>query len=310
MESVSIIIPNFNGKVLLKKNLPYIIKLMEEWKEVCEIIIVDDKSTDESVSFLEENYPKISVIKKDKNSGFIDTINLGVKSAKGSLVLLLNTDIIPQSSVIPQLLPHFQDKNVFAVGCLDKSYEKGSVINRGRGIGKFSRGFLIHQRGEIDKADTLWVSGGSGMFRKEIWEKLGGLDPLFQPFYWEDIDISYRALKSGYSLYFEKKACVKHYHQEGAIFRHYTKREIAKISLRNQILFVWKNITDIKYLFEHFIYLPIWFIRSLIKTDFLFPEAFILALLRLPRAIKERIDQSKLWIKPDPRLLHKWNKEL
>lgn len=308
MESISIIIPNFNGRNLLQGNLPFIIKLMNKWKEVCEILIVDDKSTDDSRSFLKSNFPQVVVIEKDENSGFIDSVNLGVKSARGSLVLLLNTDIIPKLNIVPKILPYFQDKKVFAVGCLDNSLENGTIIKRGRGIGSFRGGFLIHQRGEIDKSDTLWVSGGSGMFRKEIWEKLGGFDSLFRPFYWEDIDLSYRALKSGYSLYFEKEACVKHHHQEGAISKYYSKREIKKISLRNQILFVWKNISDVKYLLKHLIYLPIWIVRSLIKVDSLFPEAFILALVRLPQAIKERIRQSKFWIKTDQELLQRWNK--
>ena len=109
------------------------------------------------------------------------------------LYILFNTDVYPDKDFLTPLLSHFKDEKVFAVGCMDKSIEGKDVVLRGRGIGVWKRGFLVHEKGEIEKSDTLWVSGGSGAFRKSIWDKLGGLNELYNPFYWEDIDLSYRA---------------------------------------------------------------------------------------------------------------------
>jgi hypothetical protein len=80
---------------------------------------------------------------------------------------------------------------------MDKSMEGDKVVLRGRGIGRWEKGFYIHKRGEIDKVDTAWVSGGSGAFRRLMWNTLGGMDPIYNPFYWEDIDPEIKANFSG-----------------------------------------------------------------------------------------------------------------
>lgn len=309
MQTVSIIIPNFNGRELLKENLPQIIKLKKANKEVVEVILVDDGSVDDSITFVRNNFPEVKVIEKKSNSGFIDSVNLGVTKAKGTLVFLLNTDVTVQTNIIPRLVKYFSEDRVFAVGCLDKSIERNSIVERGRGIGKFYRGFLIHKRGDIHQTNTLWVSGGSGIFNKEIWQKLGGLSTVFRPFYWEDIDISYRALKSGYKIYFAKDAVVKHEHQKGAIYKKYNKKQIKKISLRNQILFVWKNISDGNLLFEHLVYLLYYILLSLIKADLTFINAFFSALIRLPEVREKRAREKKLWIKSDAEVLREFSYE-
>ena len=199
--SISIIIPNYNGEKLLNKNLPSVINALKNYQGEKEIIIVDDGSEDESKNvvrnFINNKTVEIRLLENEVNLGFSSTVNKGVKNAKGEIVILLNTDVAPQADFIEPLLSHFSDQKVFAVGCLDKSIENGKVIERGRGLGEWKRGFLVHRRGEVNKKNTLWVSGGSGAFRKTIWETLGGLNELYNPFYWEDIDLSYRALKSG-----------------------------------------------------------------------------------------------------------------
>lgn len=308
-KTISIIIPNYNGKKLLELNLPFIIKLKEKWTEICEIIIVDDKSTDESTRFLEDNSPQIIIIKKDKNTGFIDSVNLGVQKAQGELVLLLNTDVDPRGLNIEKLTKYFTDNNVFAVGCLDKSVENNKTINRGRGIGLFKQGLLIHKRGKIDENSTLWVSGGSSMFRKAIWERLGGFDPLYTPFYWEDIDISYRALKLGYKIYFEKEAVVTHTHLQGAILTNYNSRQIHEISLRNQLLFVWKNITDFEYILQNKIFILKYVFAALINRDLIFIKAFTKAVKRLPKIFTYRFSQQQKFIYKDREILNKFADE-
>lgn len=308
-ETISIIIPNYNGKKLLGLNLPLIIKLKEEWKEICEIIVVDDKSTDDSIKFLSEKFPSLTIIKKHDNSGFIDTVNLGIEKAKGEFVLLLNTDVSPDSDIVPKLLMHFKDKKVFGVGCLDKSVEDGKVIERGRGIGIFLKGFLVHKRGQTNKDNTLWVSGGSAMFRKSTWQYLGGLDSIYSPFYWEDIDISYRALKAGYKILFDNKAQVVHKHEKGSIMSNYSSKQILEISLRNQILFVWKNISKPSYLLNHLIYLFWNICKGLGKGDIIYLSSFLKALLKIPVVVAHRCKQSRNWKYKDDEILSAFSSE-
>lgn len=269
---------------LLASNLPKIVKC----REIDEVIVVDDASTDDSVKFVKSKFPKIVLIEKVTNSGFSTSVNLGVKASRGELVVLLNSDAAPEKEFLQPVLPHFTDPRLFAVGCLDRSLEGDNIVERGRGVGVFTRGFLMHQRGETDKADTLWVSGGSGIYRKQIWEELGGMDAMYDPFYWEDIDISYRAQKQGYKILFEAKSTVSHHHSLGAIYSHYTKSSIRAVAYRNQFLFIWKNITDFFLLWQHFIWLPYHLGKMFVSGDWAFFVGFGKAILRLPEVFRQR----------------------
>lgn len=287
---VSIIIPNYNGRKLLEKNLAEVIKN----SHVYEIILVDDASTDESVSYVASNFPSIRIVKREKNEGFVKSVNEAVRMANGDLFYLLNTDIAPRKGYIEHLLPYFKKEKTFAVGSLQESREKGKVILRGRGVGNFQNGFLMHRRGETDKKDTLWVSGGAGLFRKDIWEKIGGLNELYSPFYWEDIDISYRALKAGYNIYFDPKSRVVHEQEQSSIRTKYNKSYITCTSYRNQILFVWINITEFRLIVEHVLNLFIYFIKSLYSLQFDFITGLFKALISFGTAFRSRQSVSRI----------------
>lgn len=254
---ISIIIPNYNGVELLKENLPRVIKENPR----AEIIVVDDASTDASISFLHHNFPNIKVIAKKENSGFSSAVNLGVSQAWGDLIVLFNTDVYPKKNYLDKSLPYFNDSKTFAVGFSQESEENGRVILRGRGEGEFKRGFLTHRRGEVDRNDTLWVCLGAGIFRRSIWDKLRGLREIYDPFYWEDIDLSFRAQKAGYKIYFENASRVVHQQERGAIRSKYSPQDIKTIAYRNQFLFVWLNYYNPQNLLQHFLWLPYHFLK-------------------------------------------------
>lgn len=288
--NISVVIPNYNGANLLRKNLPKVFGELEDYKSgKIEIIVVDDASKDESILVLEDfkkKYKNLKFIENKKNLGFSSTINNGVALAKGDIIVLLNTDVYPQKGFIYPLLEHFKDEDVFAVGCMDKSIEGDKVVLRGRGIGSWKRGFLVHKRGEIDKNNTLWVSGGSGAFRKDVWDKLDGLNELYNPFYWEDIDLSYRAQKAGYKVLFERESIVYHEHEKGAIKKTYSPFKIKTIAYRNQFIFVWSNATDFNLRAAHFLFLPYHFAAAIIRFDTAFFLGFFRAFILLPKVIE------------------------
>lgn len=282
--SVSIVIPNWNGAELMKKHLPKVVAA----SEAAEIIVSDDASSDESIILLKDKFPAIRVVANKKQQGFAGNVNTGVAVAKGDIVVLLNTDVEPEKGFLTPLLKHFDDPNVFAVACLEKSYDPGGIVLRGRGEAKWRRGFYVHWRGEVDKPDTAWVSGGSGAFRRSMWNKLGGMDTLYNPFYWEDIDLSYRARKVGYKLVFEKKSVIGHYHEQGKIKSVFTPSDVKRIAYRNQFTFIWKNFSDPKEIMWHILLTPLRLLRAIFVGDFLMIEGYMLALLRLPRILLSR----------------------
>lgn len=305
--NISVVIPNYNGEELLLKNLPQLFKELNKYtKGRIEVIVVDDGSEDNSVNVIKK-FPKVKLLINSKNVGFSQTVDKGVEEARGELILLLNTDVLPQKDFLEPLLTHFNDPKVFAVGCMDKSVEKnGEIVLRGRGMGSWKRGFLVHSRGEINSSDTLWVSGGSGMFRKFIWEKLGGLNTLYNPFYWEDIDLSYRAQKSGYKVIFENKSVVLHEHEKGVIKKKFSPFKVKSIVYRNQFIFVWTNLTDFNLLIKHFLWLPYYFIKTILSLDFAFSIGFLNALFRFTKILKTRYNNKRFFILSDLEVTKKY----
>lgn len=309
--NISVVIPNYNGEKILKDNLPKVIKSVLEYiKGSKEIIIIDDASTDTSLKILEEIKNKhssadlkIIIDKNNHNLGFSSTVNKGVSLASAEIIILLNTDIIPESGFIDPLIRHFDDEKMFAVGCMDKSVEGEKTVLRGRGLGSWTRGLFIHSRGEVDKTNTLWVSGGSGAFRKQIWEKLGGLDPIYNPYYWEDIDLSYRAVKSGYKIKFEPESVVIHEHEKGSIKSQHSSKKVQIASYRNQFIFIWKNITQIKFLIQHVIWLPIHFSKAIIRRDYTYVSGCFDAFKKLPIILKSRADVRRQFTLTDSQVI-------
>lgn len=311
--NISVIIPNYNGQELLKRNLPKVFNALSKYSNgKAEVIVIDDYSTDKSLDVLKELEPimkfsykdiAFKIIKNEINLGFSSNVNKAVKNSTGDILILLNTDVVPNSNFLEPLLKHFQNEKLFAVGCMDKSIEGEKVVLRGRGIGEWKRGLFVHSRGEVDRNNTLWVNGGSGAFRKSIWEKLGGFNELYNPFYWEDIDLSYRALKSGYKTFFEPKSIVVHEHEKGAIKGNYSSFKIKTIAYRNQFIFIWKNITDLSMKSDHLIWLPYYVISALMRKDSAFLKGILDAFILLPKIIKYSNLEKKIFLMKDSQVL-------
>lgn len=246
--TVSVVIPNFNGEKLLEKNLPVLLKAKENSENrIGEIIIVDDGSVDGSAKLISSMFPSVKLIRHKKNRGFSASVNTGVRAAKEDLICLLNSDVTPENNFLEAVFPHFLKSKVFAVS-LNETGEFGWA----RGF--FIDGFIGHSTGSkpVTSHDTFWVSGGSGVFRRSVWMKLGGMDEkLLSPFYWEDVDLCYRALKRGYGLIWEPNAKVIHEHE--ATINRLSKRNVQKIFERNQLLFTWKNLTSANLLRKHIV---------------------------------------------------------
>jgi O-antigen biosynthesis protein len=281
--SVSIVIPNWNGKELLAKHLKTVIERAPK----AEIIVSDDASSDGSVEYVKKNFPEVILVAKPKQDGFAGNANAGVAAAHGDIVYLINTDVEPEKGFLDSLLVYFDNPKVFAVGSMDRSPENGKIVFRGRGIARWVKGFYEHERGEVNKSDTAWVSGGSGAFRKKYWDILGGMDSLYNPFYWEDIDVCYRAQLAGCITLFEPKSIVDHYHEEGKIRRKFTPEEVKRIAYRNQFTFIWKNSTGAQFL-THIVWAPYKIMKQILHGDTLILPGWFDAVVRLPAVVMKK----------------------
>jgi GT2 family glycosyltransferase len=283
----SIVIPNYNGRRLLERNLPEVLKAAKKQGKEFEVIVVDDASTDDSVSFLKKKFPQVKIVLHFQNQRFAAACNSGVQIAKGEVVVLLNNDVAPEPNFLLSLLTHFKDKDVFAVGCREKSKLGNKIIFSGRSEAKFEKGFLIHWRAENqDLSDTFWAAGGSMAVSREKWLKLGGMDPLFRPAYWEDIDLSWRAGKRGWKILFEPKSVVNHNHETTNIMA-FGKKRMKVYAYKNQFLFVWKN-GNARMILSNILWLSYHLLRATLSGDWLFWQGFFMALRQLPELVKQR----------------------
>ena len=281
---VSIVIPNWNGAEKLKEHLPEVLSVARA-NEIDEVIVADDASTDDSIEVIKNNFPQVKLLEKKKNTGFGSNVNFGVSKAAGDLIVLLNTDAVPDKDFLKFALPHFEDPKVFSVGLNAGGYWSWA---------KFEKGFFWHYQADrpenqpVNSHQTLWASGGSSVFRRSIWEELGGFDPLYDPFYVEDVDLGYRATKRGYINIWEPKAKVEHYKERGVIESNFSKSRVTRTAERNQLIFTWKNITDRKLMRQHQLAL----LKRLIRHP-KFWEIFLRAAVKLPKIIKQRNTEKK-----------------
>ncbi|OGM13478.1 hypothetical protein A3A76_03875 [Candidatus Woesebacteria bacterium RIFCSPLOWO2_01_FULL_39_23] len=234
--NVTVVIPNYNGLELLKKNLSSVIKSAENKENgISEIIIVDDASTDSSTAFIKKKFPQVKIIKHTVNRGFSSAVNTGVRMSKGNIVALLNSDVEVSLNFLVYVLPHFNDAKVFGVSLHEGGYSWAKGI--------FKEGYIVHspapERGSAH--ETFWISGGSGVFRRSMWIALGGFDEKLFKFYWEDVDLSYRAHKRGFLLLWEPRSLVFHKHESVTGVR-FSKRQLTTMQETNQLVFIWKDL--------------------------------------------------------------------
>lgn len=242
---ISVIITNWNGQDLLKKNLETIIKNSSQAQE---IILADDSSDDESIKYtksLQQNYPKLRILSHKKNLGFGANTNDAIKKSNGDLIVLLNNDTFPYPNYLDQSIKHFKNKDVFGVGFAEKGHENWARF-------MFKGGYLQHEPGtkKITKTHISgWVSGGSSIIRKSLFQKLGGFDPIYKPFYSEDLDIGYRAWKSGYICLWDPKCVVEHHHE--ITMSKFSKSLLNYVKERNRLLNTWRLIDTPNMLFQN-----------------------------------------------------------
>lgn len=298
--SVSIVIPNYNGEKLMPKHLPNVIK----YSPGAEIIVVDDASTDDSVKMLKREFPSVKVVALKQNSRFAAACNAGFNKATGEIVVLLNSDVSPRAGYLKPLLAHFENNQaLFSVGSKEIEEVDGQKVESGRALGSFQRGLIVHWRPDNQsKSTTLWTTGGSMAVSRKIWQEMGGMDTLFKPAYWEDIEICYRAQKRGYGVIFEPSSVVEHHHETTNVAA-LGKPVMNVAAFKNQLLFMWKNITDIQMVIQHLCWLPYHLIVTSYKTKGLFLQGFFKAVKQLPEAREKRALERKFAVYSDKEVL-------
>lgn len=255
--AASVVIPSWNGRDLLERNLPSVVAALAGNPEN-EIIVVENGSTDGTADFLRREFPGVRVIEPGRNLGFAGGANAGVREARNDIVVLLNNDMRVASDFLAPLLEGFRDEGVFSVSCqIFFSDPARRREETGLTEGWWENGSLRVRHRADDAIAGLYPcfygGGGSCAFHREKFLELGGFDELYAPFYLEDADLGYRAWKRGWKVLYEPRSMVWHEHR-GTIGKHFSAAEIERVLKRNRLLFAWKNIHDWRRLAGHFFF--------------------------------------------------------
>lgn len=266
MKDITIIIPSWNGREILYKSLPLVIKLAPDSK----IIVVDDGSVDDTSAYL-QNFPKVLCIRNEVNMGFTKSINKALSHVDTKYVCLLNNDVYPEKNFLTSSMNVLRrDKMVAAV----TFNEENSSWPRVRWL----NGKLSFEQGDKDGFDhyCMWPSGGSCLIKTDVIRRLGGFREVFSPGYFEDIELGFRIWQSGYKIVWAKDAKVIHKHETS--FKKLDPTFLSNLKQSNELVFTWVTFTETKYLLDH--------VAFLLKYTALHPGYIRIILLALMKYLK------------------------
>jgi GT2 family glycosyltransferase len=235
----SIVIPNWNGLSLLR---PCLDSLRSQTYRDFEVIVVDNNSSDGSVSAIRREYPEVGVLALDTNGGYSAGCNRGIAAAEGDVLVMLNNDTEAHPEWLKEL-----------VGALDRHPDAGSAASR---IMLFDRRDSLHSAGDLYRANGIpdsrgvwqpygppydqeaYVFGGCGgavAYRRDMLAQVGLFEERFF-MYCEDVDLNWRAQLSGWPCIYAPKAVVYHHLSAtggGALASYYVGRNTIWVIARD-----------------------------------------------------------------------------
>ena len=244
LPDLAVVIPNYATHDLLRLNLPSVVAAADAYAGRCEVIVVDDASPEPGFDAAMREWPAIRTVQHDENRGFPVAVRSGVDASAGDLVLLLNSDVRPETGSFGVLASAFEDDSVFAVSPVIRD-DDDSINPYTWNVSAFKGGRLRRLRTDASRAisegtrrPTLFCSGGSTMIRRDRFLALGGFHPLYHPYYSEDLDLGVRAWRHGWRSLFDPSASITHA-REGSIRRTQSGDRVGVVQRRNRLFFEW-----------------------------------------------------------------------
>ena len=248
MNALAIVILNWNGKNWLEKFLPTVIQYSAETT----IYVIDNASTDESISYLKTTFPLVKIIKNEKNLGFAEGYNKGLKQVSEPLYCLLNSDVEVTENWISPILSIFEkNENIAAIQpkildyndrkCFEFAGAGGGFIDnlgfpycRGRIFEKTEKDFGQYN----DEKEIFWASGCCFFIRaKDFWAENGFDERFFA--HQEEIDLCWRLKNSGKKIFYTGKSTV--FHVGGGTLNVQSPQK-TYLNIRNNLSMLIKNL--------------------------------------------------------------------
>ncbi len=260
---VAIVILNYNGKKYLEHFLPSVVQNTPK----ADIIIADNASTDDSIAFMEENYPDLPLIRMQENTGFSTGYNIALRQVEADYYVLLNSDVEVTRDWLAPLIK-VMDSNTNIAACQPKIksfHHKNTFEHAGAGGGymdilgfPFCRGRILDHvekdNGQYnDTKEVFWASGACMVVRAELYHRFGGLDDDFFA-HMEEIDLCWRLKNAGYQIFYCGESEV--YHVGGGTLGYKNPRKLY-LNFRNSLVMLVKNLPPL-------LVFPIVFLRMML----------------------------------------------
>ena len=250
LSTTAIVILNWNGQHYLDRFLPSVIR--RSYYTGVSVVVADNGSTDGSVEWLKEKYPKVRIVELDQNYGFTGGYNRALKEIEADYYILLNSDIEvtegwveplikgmdshPEIGIcMPKIRSHFE-KELFeyAGACGGFIDLLGYPFCGGRILSNIEKD---NNQYDFDR-EIFWASGAALMIRASLYQSLGGLDVRFFA-HMEEIDMCWRAKLLGHKVWIFTDSVV--YHVGGGTLPNDSPRKLY-FNYRNNLLMLYKNL--------------------------------------------------------------------
>ena len=242
MQEVTVVVPNYNGREFVGACLE---SLQKQNNQEMAVILVDNGSTDDSIAFVNENYPLVQVISVPDNMGFCAAVNAGIKASETEYVILLNNDTEVEANFAKELVSAIKrHPKAFSCGAKMMQYKQRNLVDD---VGNFYNALgwaYAEGKGRLEviydeEKKIFSACAGAAIYRRELLLKLNLFDEEHFA-YLEDTDIGYRAQIAGYENWFAPKARV--YHMGSATSGSRYNQFKIRYSSRNNIYMIYKNM--------------------------------------------------------------------
>lgn len=246
---VAIVILNWNGEALLKRFLPSVV----EFSDSADIYVVDNASSDNSISFIKNTFSKVKIIENPYNMGFAKGYNYALKQIEADVYCLLNSDVEVTKNWLLPIKKRFENPKLSVIQPKILDYHNPKMFEYAGAAGgfidkfgfPFCRGRIFdtieEDKGQYDsEIDIFWASGACFFIRSTDFHQLKGFDEDFFA-HQEEIDLCWRLHHQNKQVIFCPECVVYHI---GAATLPTENPQKTYLNFRNGLFMLLKNLPD------------------------------------------------------------------
>lgn len=301
---LSIVVANWEGERWLARCLSSLQVSARSSGRTFELIVVDDASTDGSTAIVKDSFPRARLLINKRNIGFARSVNRAVRAAHGRILLLANNDIVCRQDYVARLTSWFlplessspkpDPAPLFGVSARTVGWYDGKPNQLCMGA-LWSGGRITPAWSDPPApSPCLFVQAGAAAYDLRLFRELAGLSMQYEPGYWEDYDLSWRAARRGWRQLYDPGAFALHV-GGGSMTKRFGPDGVARMKTRNHLLFELTHLRSPGLLLQWAARIPLRLAREVSSGEYRqahsFTRGLLSALPRLRSALAARLAQ-------------------